>query len=67
VTGDFDVWDVPMNALFVSIKQGGEPTGGRNITIKINANFNTKKVLMGKLRSDLQLAASEVEFFTSKY
>ena len=69
IIGDnFNVWDSPINAPFVgtgSIPPGGEPIGGRNVTIKVNNHFNTTKVLMGKLRSDFQFAVSEVEFFSS--
>jgi hypothetical protein len=68
VPDDFNVWDSSSNTPIVgrvSTQQGGEPAGSRNITIKFNVNFNTKKMLMNKLPSDLQFAASEVEFFTS--
>jgi hypothetical protein len=70
VPDKFNVWDAPTNTPFVGIAsfpQGGDPTGSRNVTIKININFNTKKVLMSKLPSKLQFAASEVDFFTSKH
>ena len=68
VPDDFNVWDSPVGAPFVgivSIPRGGEPTGGRNVKVKVNVNFNTKKVLMSKLSSDLQFAVSEVEFFVN--
>jgi hypothetical protein len=71
VSDDFDVWDEPTGAPIIlgtaSIPRGREPAGSRNVTIKVIVNFNTKKVLMIKLRSDLQFAVSEVEFFTSKH
>jgi hypothetical protein len=70
VRDNFNVWDAPVYAPFVgiaSIPQGGEPTGDRNVTIIVKNNFNTKKVLMSKLPSDLHFAASEVDFFTSTY
>jgi hypothetical protein len=70
VPDNFNVWDAPTNARFVdiaSIPPGVEPTGDRNVTVTVKNNFNTKKVLMIKFQSDLQFAASEVEFFTSKY
>jgi hypothetical protein len=70
VPDNFNAWDMPSNAPFIgiaSIPSGGEPAGSRNITVKVIANFNTTKVLMSKLSSDLQFAASEVEFFTSKH
>ena len=66
VPDDFDVWDRPSGDPFVgidSIPPSGEPTGGRNVKVKVNVKFNTKKVLMSKLSSNLQFAASEVEFF----
>ena len=65
---NFNVWDSPINAPFVgtgSIPPGGEPIGGRNVTIKVNNHFNTTKVLMSKLMSNFQFALSEVEFFSS--
>ena len=68
VGDNFNVWDSPINVPFVgigSIPPGGEPIGGRNVTIKVNNHFNTTKVLMGKLMSDFQFAVSEVEFFSS--
>jgi hypothetical protein len=70
VGDNFNVWDEPVGAPFVgiaSIPQGGEPTGSRNVTITVKNNFNTKKVLMIKIHSNFQFAASEVEFFTSKH
>jgi hypothetical protein len=69
VRDNFNVWDAPVGAPFVGIAsfpQGIEPTGDRNVTIKVKNNFNTKKVLMSKLPSDLHFAASEVDF-TSKH
>jgi membrane-bound inhibitor of C-type lysozyme len=67
VPDDFDVWDIPTSAnRYVGIPEiplGGDLLGRRNI--KINFNFNTKKVLMNKLSSG-QFAVSEVEFFTCK-
>jgi hypothetical protein len=66
VPDDFDIWDLPNNSPFVgigSVPSGGEPIGGRNTTITVNDNFNTKKVLMSKLSSYLFFALSEVEFF----
>ncbi len=72
VPDDFEIWDTPSGRDPIvgstSPQQGGEPVGmrNRNVTIK-NANLHTKKVLMIKLRSKLQFAASEVDFFTSKH
>jgi hypothetical protein len=68
VPDDFDVWDSLTGAPIIgstSTQQDGESAGVRNITIKINGHFNTKKVLMSKLVSHLSvsLALSEVEFF----
>ena len=68
VADNFNAWDSPSNTPFVgsdSIPLGGEPIGGRNVTIKVNTNFNTMKVLMGKLSSIFEFAVSEVEFFSS--
>ena len=64
---NFNVWDSPINAPLVGIPSVPDPIGGRNVTVKVNANFNTKKVLMSKLSSPLQFAVSEVEFFTGKH
>ena len=65
VPDDFDVWDaVATNYLRVdvaSVPPGGEPAGRRNVSI--NANFNTRKVLIYKFSDSFQLAVSEVEFF----
>ena len=65
VPDDFDIWDALTTSYrFVevtAVPPGGEPAGRRNVSISVN--FNTKKVLMHKLRSDFQLAVSEVEFF----
>ena len=70
VGDNFNVWDRQLtNVPFVgidSIPPGGEPVGGRNITIKTNFKF-TKKVLMSKISSPFPFAVSEVEFFTSKF
>ena len=54
------------------IPPGGDTAGRRNVSI--NANFNTKKILMYKYSSSFSFAVSEVAFFncfastsTSKY
>jgi hypothetical protein len=65
VPDDFDVWDTltlgnPYTGI-ASVPPGGEPVGHRSI--RINANFNTKKIVMYKFRSSFQFAVSEVEFF----
>ena len=76
VPDDFDIWDALTSGTpyvgVTSVPPGGEPAGRRSISI--NANFNTKKVLMYKYSSSFQFAVSEVEFFklcestnTSKY
>ena len=44
-----------------AVPPDGEPADRRNVSI--NANFNTKEVLMYKYSSSFQLAVSEVEFF----
>ena len=75
----FGVWNSLQSGILVvgttdSIPPGGgEPTGGKNITIESQSKFNTTKVVMSmvmsKLRSgsDFQFAVSEVEFFTGKH
>ena len=66
VPNNFDIWEALTTSYrYVqvdAVPPGGEPAGPRNV--RINVNFNTKKVLMRKVRSDFQLAVSEVEFFT---
>ena len=66
VPDDFDIWDALITSYrhvqVVAVPPGEEPAGRRNVSI--NVNFNTKKVLMHKLRSNFQLAVSEVMFFT---
>ena len=66
VPDDFDIWDVSTQGTnpyvgIASVPPGGEPAGRRNI--RINVNFNTKKVLIYKYRSTSVFAMSEVEFF----
>ena len=66
VPDDFDIWNA-LSGSYISVAvtavpPGGEPAGHRSVSI--NVDFNTKKVLMLKFRSDFQLAVSEVEFFT---
>ena len=64
VPDDFDIWDAPTTGTqyrgVASVPPGGEPAGRRSI--RINTNFNTRKVLMYKYSSSFQLAMSEVEF-----
>ena len=66
VPDDFDVWDAPTTGIpyvgVTSVPLGGEPAGRKNISI--NANFNTKRILMYKFSSTFMFAVSEVEFFT---
>ena len=57
VPDELNVWDSPINAPLVGIPSVPDPIGGRNVKIKVNANFNTKKVLMSKLSSPLQFVA----------
>ena len=63
---DFDVWDTPTTSYprvdGASVPPGGGSTGHRSL--RINVNFNTRKVLMYKDSSNFQFALSEVEFFT---
>ncbi len=73
VPDNFDIWNAPALSCprvdVASVSPDGEPAGRRNVSI--NVNFNTKKVLMYKYRSNFVFAVSEVEFFicesTSKY
>ena len=66
VPDDFDIWDAPNSSYphvdVAAVPSGGEPAGRRNVSI--NFNFNRRKVLMYKFRSDLVFSVSEVEFFT---
>ena len=69
VPDDFDVWNGIVTSYpyvdVTSVPAGGEPAGHRNVSI--NANFNTKRVLMYKSSSTFAFAVSEVEFFTCKH
>ena len=71
VPDDFDIWDVLTTSYprvdVASVTPGGEPAGHRNVSI--NVNFNTKKLVMFKYSSNLNLAVNEVQFFncSSKY
>ena len=73
VPDDFDVWEAPtignpyVHVGRSAVPPGGEPIGGKNITIKPQSKFNTMKVVMSKFSSDIQFAASEVEFFSGKH
>ena len=65
VPDDFDVWDVLTTSDtpyigIAAVPAGGVPAGRRSVSV--NANFNTKKVLMYKFSSSFQLAVSEVQF-----
>ena len=68
VPSDFDIWELPTTSYphvdVVAVPPGGEPVGRKNVSI--NANFNTKKVLMYKHRSYFRFAVSEVQFFIAK-
>jgi hypothetical protein len=67
VPDDFDIWDVLTSSYryvgVASVPPGGEPAGRRSV--RLNANFDTRKVLMYKSSSSFQFAVSEVEFFGS--
>ena len=68
VPDNFDVWDALSGHPYVGfteVQPGTEPVGHRGISVNININFDTKKVLMSKLTSTFYFALSEVEFFTS--
>ena len=64
VPDNFDVWDSPSAAYrhvkVAAVSPGGESAGHRCVSIKFN--YNTKKVLLYKLRSAFELAVSEVAF-----
>ena len=66
VPDDFDVRDAPTTSYpyidFTTIQPSRNQTGHRNVRMDIN--FNTKKVYMYKYSSSFQLALSEVEFLT---
>ena len=66
VPDDFNVWDAPTAAHkyveVAAVSHSGEPAGRRNVSIEFN--FNTKKVLLFKIRSALAFAVSEVEFIS---
>ena len=66
VPDDFNIWDaITVSYRYVevaTVPPDGELAGRRSVSI--NVNFNTRKVLMFKARSDFQFAVSEVEFFT---
>jgi hypothetical protein len=68
VPDDFDVWDAPTSGTpFVGVSEvalGADPGRSKD---RINANFNTNKVLMYKFRSSFQFAVGEVEFTTCKH
>jgi hypothetical protein len=69
VPDNFDVWGAPTSGnqyvglASVPPNAGGEPAGRRRISV--NANFNTKKILMYmyEFNSSFMFAVSEVEFF----
>jgi hypothetical protein len=64
VPDDFNVWDALTSGNryvgITNVTPGTEQEGSRKT--KITPNFNTKKVLMSKLKSSFQFAISEVEF-----
>ena len=66
VPDNFDIWNaILVNYRFIEVSAVPpyeEPADRRSVSIDVN--FNTKKVLMYKFRSDFQFALSEVEFFT---
>ena len=69
VLDNFYVWNNATFGNYTSVRVTGElpaaDTGSRGRTnVSVNVNFNTKKVLMVKERSDFTFAVSEVEFFT---
>ena len=67
VRDGFDIWDTPVSNIprvdVASVPPGGEPAGRRSVSI--NANFNTRKVLMYKYSSSFSFALSEMEFNNS--
>ena len=67
VPDHFNVWVALTSSTpyvgIAAVPAGGEPAGHRSVSV--NANFNTKKVLMYKFSSSFQLAVSEVEFLST--
>ena len=64
VPEDFDVWDsltTSYSHVDAVVPSDGEPPGRRNVSI--NVNFNKRRVVMYKFRSNFQFVVSEVEFF----
>ena len=64
VPDDFDIWDALTSGNpyvgVALVPPGGEPAGHRSVSIIINTNFNTKKVLLYKFSSSFLFAVSEV-------
>ena len=65
VPDDFNIWDALTtsysNVQVAAVPPGGEPAGCRSVSVSVN--FNTKKVVMNKIKSGFQFAVSEVDFF----
>ena len=62
VPDDFDVWNAVTGNRYMevdAVPPGGEPAGRRNVSI--NVNFNTKRVLIYKVRNNFQFAVSDSE------
>ena len=67
VPDTLDIWDGLLSYRYVqvaAVPRDGEPAGHRSVSINVNVNFNTTKVLMQKFSSSFHFAVSEVEFFT---
>ena len=66
VPDDFNVWDA-LRSNYPHVDVASVPPGGgpaARWSVSINANLNTRKVLMYKESSSFMFAVSEVEFFT---
>ena len=68
VPDDFEVWDAT-SALYshvdiAAVPPGGETASRRNVSVNVNFDFNTKRILMYKSSSSFVFALSEVEFFS---
>ena len=66
VPDDFDIWDA-LSAGYshvdiAAVPPGVEPAGRKNVSVNVNSNWNTKRVLLNINRRDFVLSVNEVEF-----